>query len=147
MSCASKHPCYICEARYENGSWEKDSKLRTCQSVIENVKDWVATGAKRTQAKNHKNCVSKPLLFSVDDIQDSLLITKSPPPSLHLKLGMNHVLKHLLVHWPGLKTFMDGLNIQFEPYHGYTLGIECFYFFVTFNYEIIKKIYTNLRYL
>ena len=124
MSCASKHPCYICEARYENGEWGEDADLRTCQAVIENVQDWIHKGAQRSMAKEHKNCVSTPLLFSVEDSKDSLLIEKCPPPSLHLKLGINHVLKHLQNHWPGLIDYLDGLYIQFEPYHGYTLGIE-----------------------
>ena len=35
MSCASKHPCYICEARHEDGKWFNDSDLRTSIFIVE----------------------------------------------------------------------------------------------------------------
>ena len=45
----------------------------------------------------------------------------SPPPVLHLKLGLNHVLKALLNVWPELRDWLTQLHILFEPYHGETL--------------------------
>ncbi len=67
MSCASKHPCYICESKHEDGKWEKDSELRTKNPIIKNKDEYLQSGAKKVQAKEHLNCVATPLTFNIDE--------------------------------------------------------------------------------
>ena len=119
MSCASKHPCYICDAEYQDGRWSS-GHLRTFESIKGDFKEWITNGSKMSKAKDHNNCIQLPLL-GADDAEKELLFLV-PPPALHLKLGLNHVLKKLQDVWPDLRPFLQSINIIFEPYHGETLG-------------------------
>ena len=39
MSCASKHPCYICDAKYQDGRWSSGN-LCTFESIKEDLNEW-----------------------------------------------------------------------------------------------------------
>ena len=121
MSCASKHPCYLCEAKHKDGKWEDDRDLRTTKSIVENKDKWIECGAKKVLAKEHLNCVASPLTTN-DDMNETPMLLKSPPPSLHIKLGVNSILKDLQALWPDIDIFLKGLSLTFAPYHGETLG-------------------------
>ena len=122
MSCSSKHPCYICESKREDGKWDKDADLRTKESIVKNKNEWIESGAKKLKSKEHLNCVAMPLTFNSDDEDTTLLLLRSPSPSLHLKIGLNSTLKVLQSLWPGIDLFLKDLSISFAPYHGETLG-------------------------
>ena len=118
MSCASLHPCYVCFGEYDGEKWTPGD-LRTFSSIEESFQSWVDSGEVRSKAKSFGNCVARPLLGE----SDSKLLLTCPPPALHLKLGLNHVLKKLDELWPEFGNFCKEINIVFEPYHGETLGI------------------------
>ena len=81
------------------------------------MEEWsYITGADKTKAKQHKNCVNTPLIYS-DDEQAKLLLV-CPPPALHLKLALNHILSSLAGNWPHLLDWLSTINITLEPYHG-----------------------------
>ena len=122
MSCASKHPCYLCESKREDGEWDDNIELRTMESIEKNKDNWILHGGKKIYAKKYLNCVDSPLIFDSDDNKKTPLLLKSPPPSLHLKLSLNTVLNVLYSYWPELDLFLKSLNITYSPYHGDTLG-------------------------
>jgi hypothetical protein len=77
MSCASKHPCYICEARHEDGKWFNDSDLRTSIFIVENKFEWIACQAKKVLATEHLNCVAR-FLTTNDDKDEPPMLLRSP---------------------------------------------------------------------
>ena len=56
-----------------------------------------------------------------------MVLEKCPPPALHLKLSLNHILVELSKVWPPLLEWLKSQHITLEPYHGgHTLeGNEC----------------------
>merc|ERR1712055_697525 len=73
------------------------------------------------------NAVEKSLIFDEDDVQSMLVLEKCPPPALHLKLSLNHIMVELSKVWPPLLNWLRSKHIVLEPYHwGHTLeGNEC----------------------
>ena len=121
MSCSSKCPCFFCQARYDKGVWEKDAPLRTARNIMENHDDWLASGGERKNAKNYKNCVKNPIIGVNPENLDTPMMFISPPPSLHLKLSVNHILTQLAELWPPCLDWLKSLHVVFSPYHGETL--------------------------
>ena len=56
-----------------------------------------------------------------------MVLEKCPPPALHLKLSLNHILVELTKVWPPLLDWLKSLHIILEPYHGGSTleGNEC----------------------
>ena len=121
MSCSSSHPCCYCEtSKSKKEGWGELGQLRTKKNVKENCADWETDGAIWKKAKKFKNCVAEPRLGE-DSSEEELILLKCPPPSLHLKLGLNHILDALSKVWPELTDWLSSLNVVHEPYHGFCL--------------------------
>jgi hypothetical protein len=98
------------------------------ESLSENLHKFQGSGRDRTKAKYvSTNVVEKSLLFDEDDAPSTLVLEKCPPPALHLKLSLNHILVELSKAWPPLLDWLKTKHIVLEPYHGgHTLeGNEC----------------------
>ena len=69
--------------------------------------------------------------YDEDDDIDNTVLAKCPPQyliiSVHLKLGLNHLLVELSKVWPPVLDWLKRKHIALEPYHGgRTLeGNEC----------------------
>ena len=66
--------------------------LATCVSLNQSKKI-LMNGSKMSKAKDYNNCIQLPLI-GADDTEMELLFL-FPPPALHLKLGLNHVLQDI----------------------------------------------------
>ena len=121
MSCSSLCGCCFCEARRDSDEWtEGGARLRTLNNIQENLKRFKEeANSDPNKAKFvSANCVNKPIVFDEDDSPDSFILLKCPPPALHLKLSLNHLLKELSKVWPGILVWLEGKHIVYEPYHG-----------------------------
>ena len=119
MACGSRFGCPHGECyKDDNGNWICGD-LRTFQSILDNCREWEASGLPRSEAKQHKNCVHEPLIMFGDP--DELVLRKVCPPGLHLYLGFNHILKGFLNVWPKLQDWLENHGIVFMKYHGETL--------------------------
>ena len=129
MSCSSSCGCCYCQAPRNTDSWmEGGARLRSVESLGENLLKFQDTGKERAKAKHTSaNVVEKSLMFDDDDLQSTLVLEKCPPPALHLKLSLNHILVELSKAWPPLVDWLKSKHIVLEPYHGgHTLeGNEC----------------------
>ena len=82
---------------------EGGARLRSVESLGENLLKFQDTGKERAKAKDTSaNVVEKSLMFDDDDLQSTLVLEKCPPPALHLKLSLNHILVELSKAWPPL---------------------------------------------
>ena len=120
MSASSLCPCVYCEAKREKGNWENGARLRTFGNVVENFENWSRSGSKPKKAKDFKNCVGKPQLFTENDDSAELILNKMPPPALHLKLAVNHFIKEIYKICPEIVDWLKASprHIIFEPYFG-----------------------------
>ena len=129
MSCSSVCGCCYCQARRNSTEWtDGGARLRSVESLSENLSKFQDSGRDRTKAKDvSTNVVEKSLLFDEDDAPSKLVLEKCPPPALHLKLSLNHILVELSKAWPPLLDWLKNKHIVLEPYHGgHTLeGNEC----------------------
>ena len=117
MSCSSKHPCFYCESSRVEGVWETDVQQRTVGNILLHMQEWqTQTGGDKGKAKQFMNCVEEPLIYPDD--ADAKLLLVCPPPALHLKLALNHILSSLADHWPDLLEWLSSLHVTLEPYHG-----------------------------
>ena len=82
--------------------------------------------SKRDRLKEYFNCESKPLLTCDDE--NTPILYQIPPPPLHtILLGpVNHIVQHLLIHYPNLVNILHDLSIQKANYHGKSFeGNQC----------------------
>ena len=90
MSCSSVCGCCYCQARRNSDEWKFHS-----------------AGRERDKAKDVSyNVVETSLLFDDDDLPSTLVLEKCPPPALHLKLSLNHILVELSKAWPPLVDWL-----------------------------------------
>ena len=130
MSCASVCGCCYCEAQRSAKEWsDGGAKLRSAANLAENAAKFQKDGlGDRGRAKDiSANCIAKPMLFDENDDPSMTVLLKCPPPALHLKLGLNNLLKELYKVWPPILDWLAAKHIVLEPYHGgQTLeGNEC----------------------
>ena len=130
MSCSSVCGCCYCQAKRNSTEWtDGGARMRSVESLSENLTKFQDSGRDRTKAKDvSTNVVEKSLLFDEDDAPSTLVLDKCPPPALlHLKLSLNHILVELSKAWPPLLDWLKSKHIVLEPYHGgHTLeGNEC----------------------
>ena len=121
MACSSLSGCCYCEAKRSSSEWkEGGGKLRTAGNMGENVNNFQQLGGgDKNKAKDvSSNCVSKALLFDENDELDTLVLLKCPPPALHLKLSLNHLLTELSKAWPPILDWLASKHIVLEPYNG-----------------------------
>ena len=128
MSCSSVCGCCYCQAKRNSDEWMGGgARLRSVGSLNESLQKFESAGRERDKAKDVSyNVVESSLLFDDDDLPSTLVLEKCPPPSLHLKLSLNHILVELSKAWPPLLDWLKTKHIVLEPYHGHTLeGNEC----------------------
>ena len=130
MACSSLCGCCYCDAKRSSEEWvDGGAHLRSAANIAENVANFQkVAGGDRNKAKDiSANCVTKALLFDEDDDPETLVLLKCPPPALHLKLSLNHLLVELSKVWPPILEWLASKHIELEPYHGgQTLeGNEC----------------------
>ena len=125
---SSKYPCPYGECYRDNktGDWIKGVN-RTVSSFNEHQKKWCSvTKCNRDRLKEYFNCESKPLLTC--DEENTPILYKIPPPPLHtILLGpVNHIIQHLMIHYPDLVNVLHDLSIQKANYHGKSFeGNQC----------------------
>ena len=129
MSSSAACGCCYCEAQRNSDKWMcGGARLRSVESLSENLEKFEKSGRDKTKAKDvSANVIEKSLLFDEDDLPSMLVLEKCPPPALHLKLSLNHILVELSKAWPPLLDWLRSKHIVLEPYHGgHTLeGNEC----------------------
>ena len=130
MSCASLCGCCYCDAKRSAKEWsDGGAQLRSAANLAENVAQYEKYGGgDKMKAKDlSANCIEKAMLFDEDDDPNTTVLLKCPPPALHLKLGLNNLLKELCKVWPPILDWLSSKHITLEPYHGgRTLeGNEC----------------------
>ena len=120
MSCSSSCGCCYCQTKRTDKEWiSGGGTLRTAGSLSENFEKFKKSGGDRDKAKDiSNNCVQKPLIFDENADPTTTVLLQCPPPSLHLKLSLNHLLKELTKVWPPLLTWLASKHIVLEPYHG-----------------------------
>ena len=153
-SCSSRYCCPYCEVARVKGVWgvfTTDGKwveggqaeLRSYARDLKHYEEWCRAGAKKSKAMDFKNVVAPPLLGADRPDTPTLLVT--PPPQLHLFLGLNHIMEALQKQWPGLEDWMKGKSLIFSPYHGNVLeGNECARL-VTYLDELALAVPAHLR--
>lgn len=116
---SSKFPCPFCLTyRDKNGFWVQ-AEQRTWQNIIANNAEWIKNGGKEKDLMKYFNCAHPPM---IGPGTDEPVMWTMPPPSLHLYLSVNHILKSLLSHWEYLVSWLhEVLHVVFAPYHGKTL--------------------------
>ena len=93
--------------------------MRASSNLSANLVRFKNTGSVRAIAKYvSANCVNTPLIFYEDDDPVAAVLVKCPPPALHLKLGLNHLLVELSKVWPPILDWLTSKHIVLEPYHG-----------------------------
>ena len=115
MSCSSTFPCYACNVHKDN--------LDTCGELIDFgmaefwVNEFLTKGkGKRENGKDFFCHVEMPLVKSKDPRQTFLDL--APPPTLHHKLAVSHILKGMKAKFPAIKPFLASLSIVENPYYG-----------------------------
>ena len=129
MACSSACGCCYCGAQRNSDEWTHGgAPLRTVSSLNDCLERFKVSGSDKTKAKYvSDNVIEKCLLFDEDDLPSMMVLEKCPPPALHLKLSLNHILVELSKVWPPLLDWLKTQHIMLEPYHGgHTLeGNEC----------------------
>ena len=128
MSSSAACGCCYCQAQRSTDEWTNGgARLRTVNSLNENLSNFQASRDKSKAKDISSNVIEKSLVFDEDDLPTMLVLEKCPPPALHLKLSLNHILVELSKAWPTLLTWLKSKHIILEPYHGgHTLeGNEC----------------------
>ena len=129
MSSSAACGCCYCQAQRGTEEWTNGgARLRSITSLSDNNLKFQASGRDKSKAKViSANVVEKSLIFDEDDEPSMLVLEKCPPPALHLKLSLNHILVELSRVWPPLLNWLRSKHIVLEPYHGgHTLeGNEC----------------------
>ena len=121
MSCSSLHGCCYCEASRTSSQWsDGGARLRTAGNILDNVaKLKMLSDGDRSKAKGvSANCVETPIIFDENDDPESSVLMKCPPPALHLKLSLNHLLKELSKVWAPVLDWLTSKHIVLEPYFG-----------------------------
>ena len=98
MTCSSLYGCYYCKAARGSSEWLfGGARLRTAENIRTNASRLKSSGDNvRARAKDISfNCIENPIIFDDDDDLDQSVLFKCPPPVLHLKLGLNHLLTQL----------------------------------------------------
>ena len=113
----------------KNGNWVCGPR-RTFSGMLILVLRFLYSGGKKNDRKEYKNCQHPPLVPYADPTE--CVISRCPPPGLHLFLSLNHILKGFMEQWPGqpgqpgLREWLEGHGIVFMDYFGTTLeGPEC----------------------
>ena len=129
MSCSAACGCCYCGAQRNTEEWtDGGARLRTVSSLNECLERFNLSGRDKSKAKVlSENVIEKCLLFDEDDLPSMMVLEKCPPPALHLKLSLNHILVELTKVWPPLLDWLKSLHITLEPYHGGSTleGNEC----------------------
>ena len=126
MSNASCYPCPFCLGF--RLTYEGEDTLRTFWHIVHYGDQWTALAeGDRNEGKHYYCCVGRPLIGDGEDIPVLYVVV---PPALHLKLGLNTVLKNLRLLWDDMEQWMrSNLQLDFKPYHGTTLeGGDCSHF-------------------
>ena len=129
MSSSATCGCCYCQAQRGSEEWiNGGARLRSIISLSDNYLNFQTSGRDKSMAKVvSANVVEKSLIFDEDDEPSMLVLEKCPPPALHLKLSLNHILVELSKVWPPLLNWLRSKHIVLKPYHGgHTLeGNEC----------------------
>ena len=123
-TCAAVYSCPHSECfKDDNGDWVCGDR-RTFARILTSFLRWQHSGGKKATRKNFKNCQHPPLVPYGDPTE--AVLSRIPPPGLHLFLGLNHILKGFMEKWPGLQQWLQGHGITFMDYFSSTLeGPEC----------------------
>ena len=73
---------------------EGGARLRSVESLGKNMLQFQDTGRERAKDTS-ANVVEKSLMFDDEYLPSTLVLEKCPPPALHLKLSLNHILVEL----------------------------------------------------
>ena len=65
----------------------------------------------------HYMCQVLPPLLKPDHPKQTFL-EKAPPPTLHIKLAVSHILKAMKPKFPQIKPYLASLGIVENPYYG-----------------------------
>ena len=119
---SSAHPCTWCESSAKD--LLNQGKLRTFQSLDQNVSLFNAAGSNIKRARDCMNVVHSPVF---DLAGGTLVLDFIPPMELHLLIGtFNHLFAALLKVFPQGTLWTDSLHIKQQPYHGgHFAGNEC----------------------
>ena len=106
------NPCLYCPRRRDGktGEWSSEEvELRTLGGNQMNYVSWVNEGSKTGAAHTSKweSCAASDLLVKgVGDSPDMQVLDKCIPPSLHLLLSLNDIIKSLEKIMPDLKEVL-----------------------------------------
>ena len=70
----------------------------------------------RDNGKHYMCQVLPPLLKP--DYPKQTFLEKAPPPTLHIKLAVSHILKAMKPKFPQIKPYLASLGIVENPYYG-----------------------------
>ena len=116
---AARHPCPFCMAKKEDGNWTGCELLRTCDNISDNHNKWVLAGSIPNELKEKFfNCKNLPIIPCKEGNKDVPIYMLMAPPSLHLKLAFNDLLKQLGDKWEELSDWFKKHHISVEAYHG-----------------------------
>lgn len=84
MANSATHPCAYCTV-HKNELGVQMGTPRTLGFIKQQAEQWQDHGKILSKAKDYTNCVNPPLLSGNDD---TTVISRCPPPSLHIFLGL-----------------------------------------------------------
>ena len=120
---SSMHPCCWCDV--DKNNLYKVGTQRTFGSLNDLFWKYFEAGSNKAKAKMYGNVVHRTI---IEDVNDSTpVITKVPPPELHLMLGpVNHMYKEMEKVWPNSESWLNSCFIKKTEYHGGGLeGNDC----------------------
>ncbi|KAJ6646662.1 Helicase required for RNAi-mediated heterochromatin assembly 1, partial [Pseudolycoriella hygida] len=93
MPHSSLFPCTFCiSSKYK---LSECAEFRTIRNSLQSNEKWLASGAKKNDAKMFFNCIQMPLFTGASNL-DERFIDIIPPPELHLMLGVvNTIYDHI----------------------------------------------------
>lgn len=115
MSHSSLHPCCWCYANKNN--LQQVDEYRTIGNGLKNYLEWREMGGDKSKAKNYKNCIYPPI---IQTSEDQLILDVTPPPELHLLLGVvNTLFSHMLkLFEKEANKWAERCHVQREMTHG-----------------------------
>ena len=126
MEASSRHPCLYCDSVAQS---LQAGVPRTIGSIKKDHAAWIASGALKSKCKNFNNVKNLPILKT--DSDDTLIMKLTPPPTLHILLGIfNHIWKAIeeisAEHRRVLQEFAMRHSCMRESYWSKTFeGNEC----------------------
>ena len=128
MPCSSSNPCLYCTLRRTKGEWEDEGtgELRTLGGQDKRLAYW--QGPLHSIYKTEftvlsQSTVGPVLVRSFGDNDDTTILEKAPPPSVHLLLAVNDVLRPHCIKFFGteeqmLQVLKDELGVIPHSYQG-----------------------------